>query len=41
MAQEKKAFLEQCLCLIYTPSGEHFGIVPIEAMYLGKVVLYS
>ena len=20
-------------CLLYTPSGEHFGIVPIEAMY--------
>ena len=20
-------------CLVYTPSGEHFGIVPLEAMY--------
>ena len=26
-------------CVIYTPTNEHFGIVPIEAMALGKVVL--
>ena len=25
--------------LIYTPSGEHFGIVPIEAMYLRTPVI--
>jgi glycosyltransferase involved in cell wall biosynthesis len=25
--------------LIYTPSGEHFGIVPIEAMCLGTPVI--
>ena len=23
----------QADCLIYTPTGEHFGIVPVEAMY--------
>ena len=25
--------------LLYTPSGEHFGIVPIEAMYVGTPVI--
>jgi alpha-1,3/alpha-1,6-mannosyltransferase len=25
--------------LVYTPSGEHFGIVPVEAMYCGVPVL--
>ena len=30
---EKVALLKTSDCLIYTPSGEHFGIVPIEAMY--------
>ncbi|KAJ3129791.1 Alpha-1,3-mannosyltransferase-like protein, partial [Physocladia obscura] len=25
--------LSQALCLIYTPQNEHFGIVPVEAMY--------
>ena len=25
--------------LLYTPSGEHFGIVPIEAMYVGLPVI--
>uniref|UniRef100_A0A8D8YA14 Alpha-1,3/1,6-mannosyltransferase ALG2 n=1 Tax=Cacopsylla melanoneura TaxID=428564 RepID=A0A8D8YA14_9HEMI len=26
-------------CIIYTPSGEHFGIVPIEAMFCKKPVI--
>ncbi len=30
---EKVRLLKTCDCLVYTPSGEHFGIVPIEAMY--------
>ena len=25
--------------LLYTPSGEHFGIVPVEAMYVGLPVI--
>lgn len=31
---QKQALLRQCTCLLYTPDREHFGIVPIEAMYM-------
>eukprot|EP00095_Tigriopus_kingsejongensis_P001631 maker-scaffold121_size336169-snap-gene-0.12 protein:Tk01631 transcript:maker-scaffold121_size336169-snap-gene-0.12-mRNA-1 annotation:"inorganic pyrophosphatase" len=31
--QEKLQWLRTSDCLLYTPSGEHFGIVPIEAMF--------
>lgn len=31
--REKVKLLRTCGGLIYTPSGEHFGIVPVEAMY--------
>jgi len=31
--QTKVELLQTSDCLLYTPSGEHFGIVPIEAMY--------
>ena len=31
--EEKVTLLKTSDCLIYTPSGEHFGIVPIEASY--------
>lgn len=31
--------LKRCDALIYTPSNEHFGIVPIEAMYMRKPVI--
>ena len=31
--EEKISLLCSCSALIYTPSKEHFGIVPIEAMY--------
>lgn len=31
--------LKRCDALLYTPSNEHFGIVPIEAMYMGKPVI--
>jgi len=31
--QTKVELLKTSDCLLYTPSGEHFGIVPIEAMY--------
>ncbi|KAL4237103.1 hypothetical protein ACF0H5_005484 [Mactra antiquata] len=31
---EKRNLLDKCDCLLYTPDREHFGIVPIEAMYM-------
>lgn len=31
--------LKRCTVLLYTPSNEHFGIVPIEAMYMQKPVI--
>ncbi|CAG8555057.1 4842_t:CDS:2 [Cetraspora pellucida] len=30
---QRTYLLSKSLCLLYTPSNEHFGIVPIEAMY--------
>jgi len=36
---EKVGLLKRCNCLVYTPPNEHFGIVPLEAMYLGKPVV--
>ncbi|KAK1806666.1 hypothetical protein P4O66_005169, partial [Electrophorus voltai] len=29
----KVVLLHSSACVLYTPSGEHFGIVPVEAMY--------
>lgn len=31
--------LKRCTALLYTPSNEHFGIVPIEAMYMKRPVI--
>nr|XP_034990951.1 alpha-1,3/1,6-mannosyltransferase ALG2 [Zootoca vivipara] len=31
---QKVALLSNCTCVLYTPSNEHFGIVPLEAMYM-------
>ena len=31
---KKRVLLTHSTCLLYTPDREHFGIVPIEAMYL-------
>lgn len=36
---EKVSLLYNCRALIYTPSNEHFGIVPLEAMYFSKPVI--
>ena len=32
--KERVALLRCSTCLLYTPSNEHFGLVPIEAMYM-------
>lgn len=31
--------LNSCIAVLYTPPNEHFGIVPVEAMYLEKPVI--
>ncbi|WCJ25007.1 Alpha-1 3/1 6-mannosyltransferase ALG2 [Euphorbia peplus] len=36
---ERNALLSECLCVIYTPKDEHFGIVPLEAMAAYKPVI--
>ena len=36
---QKLSLLKRSTCLIYTPSHEHFGIVPIEAMYMKRPVI--
>lgn len=36
---QKIALLKRCNCLLYTPSNEHFGIVPIESMYCRRPVI--
>lgn len=37
--REKLVLLERSSCLLYTPTNEHFGIVPIEAMYMRRPVI--
>ncbi|KAM9206326.1 alpha-1,3/1,6-mannosyltransferase ALG2 isoform 1-T1 [Dugong dugon] len=32
--KQKISLLHSCTCVLYTPSNEHFGIVPVEAMYM-------
>ena len=39
--QGRNELLQGALCVVYTPTNEHFGIVPIEAMYAGTPVLAS
>lgn len=31
--------LNRCQVLLYTPENEHFGIVPLEGMYMSKPVI--
>ena len=38
-AQLKSTLLKTAMLLVYTPSNEHFGIVPLEAMLAGVPVL--
>ncbi|GAV04407.1 hypothetical protein RvY_14689 [Ramazzottius varieornatus] len=35
----KLQLINDCTALLYTPSEEHFGIVPLEAMYLKRPVI--
>lgn len=37
--EKRDELLATCLCLIYTPTDEHFGIVPLEAMAAQKPVV--
>lgn len=37
--RQKLWLLRRCQVLVYTPSHEHFGIVPLEGMYLRKPVI--
>uniref|UniRef100_A0A2N9I7P0 Alpha-1,3/1,6-mannosyltransferase ALG2 n=1 Tax=Fagus sylvatica TaxID=28930 RepID=A0A2N9I7P0_FAGSY len=36
---ERNSLLSQCLCVLYTPKDEHFGIVPLESMAAHKPVI--
>ncbi|KAH7676898.1 GDP-Man:Man(1)GlcNAc(2)-PP-dolichol alpha-1,3-mannosyltransferase protein [Dioscorea alata] len=36
---ERNMLLSQCICVLYTPKDEHFGIVPLEAMAAQKPVI--
>lgn len=36
---ERNVLLSECLCVLYTPKDEHFGIVPLEAMAAHKPVI--
>lgn len=35
----KVQLLRRCRLLLYTPTNEHFGIVPLEAMYMRRCVV--
>ena len=37
--KEKISLLDRCRALIYTPSNEHFGICPLEGMYMRTPVI--
>ena len=37
--EQKQLLLHNCTAIIYTPENEHFGIVPLEAMYMRRPVI--
>lgn len=37
--EDKFILLSKANCLVYTPANEHFGIVPLEGMYMSKPVI--
>lgn len=37
--EERACLLSLCLAVVYTPTNEHFGIVPVEAMYSQRPVI--
>ncbi len=37
--QDRAQLLRESTCILYTPDREHFGIVPVEAMYAGTPVI--
>lgn len=36
---QKQLLLYHCCGVLYTPQNEHFGIVPLEAMYMRRPVI--
>jgi glycosyltransferase involved in cell wall biosynthesis len=36
---DKLVLLHRCCALVYTPENEHFGICPVEAMYMSRPVI--
>lgn len=36
---EKLLLIHGCTAVLYTPTNEHFGIVPLEAMYMSRPVI--
>jgi alpha-1,3/alpha-1,6-mannosyltransferase len=36
---QRRTWLAQCRCVIYTPPEEHFGLGPVEAMAAGRAVV--
>ncbi|XP_054164974.1 alpha-1,3/1,6-mannosyltransferase ALG2-like [Oppia nitens] len=36
---KKQLLLHSCTAVLYTPDNEHFGIVPLEAMYMNRPVI--
>lgn len=36
---DRATLLRSAICVVYTPFREHFGIVPLEAMYAGSAIV--
>lgn len=36
---QRSVLLDRCSTVLYTPSNEHFGIVPVECMYARRPVI--